>query len=93
MNCPHCGKPIDTGKPEEVQTYYLNNSGSRWKNVPTETFRVICESEGYDKLRKVEYWEAIGNFAVPFIKYHQKYTPLAIDDTFDENGIRVGRII
>jgi len=43
-----------------MQTYYVNNSGTRWI-IPGYQIRVI--GEGYNKVRRVDYFEQFGNFA------------------------------
>ena len=59
--------------------YYLNNTGQRWTTSPTRQVRLVCKADGYDKLRRVEYWEQIGNFAVPVIRYKGKRIRVTIE--------------
>ena len=55
---------------------YLNNSGHRWVNVDdkgnrdrlTVRFPETCKT----KRLAVKYWEAIGNFAVPYVRVSGK---------------------
>lgn len=54
--------------------YYLNNYGSRWK-IPNEKITVQIE-DGKIEQRTVIYWEAIGNFAVPYVSLKGKKTQL-----------------
>lgn len=53
---------------------YLNNSGHRWVNVDDKGNRdkltVHFPETGVTKRLAVKYWEAIGNFAVPYVRVH-----------------------
>ncbi len=59
---------------------YLNNSGHRWVNVDKDGNRdklnVLFPETGKVKLLAVRYWEAIGNFAVPYVRQGGKVIQL-----------------
>jgi hypothetical protein len=44
------------------QTYYLNNSGSRWVELPRPEVQVVFP-DGHEEPRSVIEYEAFGNFA------------------------------
>jgi hypothetical protein len=46
-------------------TYYINCTGTRWI-VPGYQIRVI--GEGYNKVRRVDYFEQFGNFATATVR-------------------------
>ena len=55
-------------------TYYLNNSGSRWvilENGRRNQITLLTVS-GREVTRRVNYYEAFGNFAVANISYKGK---------------------
>lgn len=58
---------------------YLNNSGHRWVDIlPNgKRNRVQIRHEGKIVSRAVIYWEAIGNFAVPYVKLNGKLVQLS----------------
>ena len=52
-----------------MRTLYLNNSGHRWINLENgKREKIIVYFMGKFQHRSVDYWEAIGNFAVPVVK-------------------------
>lgn len=57
-------------------TIYLNNSGHRWitrdVNNKSDRVNVFNKNTGKIKSYAVNYWEAIGNFAVPYVKINGK---------------------
>lgn len=53
---------------------YLNNSGHRWVNIvgpkgERDKATVWFPKTGKTKRLAVKYWEAIGNFAVPYVRH------------------------
>lgn len=53
-----------------MQTYYLNNTGSRWIRRPnTEKYLLYVPQDKYYAWRKVKYYEALGNFALCAFDY------------------------
>ena len=67
-------------------TYYLNNNGSRWVSYPKEKVLVFDGSNGYCKMRTIEYYEAFGNFASACLRYKGKMVSALLEDC---NGRRV----
>jgi len=63
-----------------MNTYYLNNSGSRWVNMDArgnrEKVRVFFPETGTIKSYSIRYFEAIGNFAVAYIRIKGKTVQL-----------------
>ena len=58
-----------------MQTYYLNNNGSRWINLNRERGKrekIPVKLGGITKQRTIQYWEACGNFAFPSIRIKGK---------------------
>ena len=57
-------------------TLYLNNSGHRWVHVDDKGNRdklsVWFPESNTVKRLAVKYWEAIGNFAVPYVRQREK---------------------
>jgi len=49
--------------------YYINGTGTRWI-IPGYQVRVI--SEGYNKVRRVDYFEQFGNFSTATIRVNGK---------------------
>ena len=65
-----------------MKKFYLNQSGHRWRNyyqfdklVP-EKIAVFFPEIELVKLYTVTYWEAIGNFAVPYCRIKGKLEQL-----------------
>ncbi len=48
--------------------YYLNNGGTRW--VTDNKIRVVGDVNGkqYNKMRQPMFWEALGNFALCYVR-------------------------
>ena len=68
-----------------MRALYLNNSGSRWI-IPGNTVRVVGTVNGkaYNKIRKVDYYESLGNFATATVRVNGiRYTGFA-DDHFPD---------
>lgn len=68
-----------------MRALYLNNSGSRWI-IPVNTVRVVGTVNGkaYNKIRKVDYYESLGNFATSTVRVNGvRYTGFA-DDHFPD---------
>jgi hypothetical protein len=59
--------------------YYINCTGSRWK-IEGYTIRVVGTVDGkpYNKIRRVDYFESLGNFATATVRVAGKrYTGFA----------------
>lgn len=68
-----------------MRALYLNNSGTRWI-IPGNTVRVVGTVNGkaYNKIRKVDYYESLGNFATSTVRVNGvRYTGFA-DDHFPD---------
>lgn len=68
-----------------MRALYLNNNGSRWI-IPGNTVRVVGTVNGkaYNKIRKVDYYESLGNFATSTVRVNGvRYTGFA-DDHFPD---------
>lgn len=73
------------GKVYIMRALYLNNSGTRWI-IPGNTVRVVGTVNGkaYHKVRKVDYYESLGNFATTTVRVNGvRYTGFA-DDHFPD---------
>lgn len=60
-------------------TLYLNNSGHRWVNFNgknKEKLNVFFPETNSNKSLTVHHWEAIGNFAVPYVRQRGKQIQL-----------------
>jgi hypothetical protein len=60
-------------------TFYLNNSGHRWVNLnegKREKLNVFFPENNSNKSLTVHHWEAIGNFAVPYVRQKGKQIQL-----------------
>jgi hypothetical protein len=59
---------------------YLNNSGHRWVNVGADgkhdRANVFFPESGETRSYSICYWEAIGSFAVPYVKIKGKRVQL-----------------
>jgi len=60
---------------------YLNNSGHRWVNIVGPNGERDKATVYFPKLNKtkrlaIKYWEAIGNFAVPYVRHCGKLIQL-----------------
>jgi len=68
-----------------MKTLYLNNSGYRWINVDSKGKhdKIKTLIGGIEKDRSVKYWEALGNFAVPYISLKGKTRMLHYNHTND----------
>ena len=54
-------------------TYYLNNSGHRWVNIENgRRDRIPVLQNGVVKEKAIKYWEAVGNFSVPYVRTYKK---------------------
>ena len=55
-----------------MRQLYLNNSGHRWVNVDEigkrDTLKVWNPTKNKLENKSVKYWEAIGNFSVPYVR-------------------------
>lgn len=68
-----------------MRALYLNNNGTRWV-IPGNTVRVVGTVNGkaYNKIRKVDYYESLGNFATSTVRVNGiRYTGFA-DDHFPD---------
>ena len=68
-----------------MRALYLNNSGTRWI-IPGNTVRVVGTVNGkaYNKIRRVDYYESLGNFATSTVRVNGvRYTGFA-DDHFPD---------
>ena len=68
-----------------MRALYLNNNGSRWI-IPGNTVRVVGPVNGkaYHKVRRVDYYESLGNFATATVRVNGvRYTGFA-DDHFPD---------
>ena len=75
----------------ESRMYYLDSGGQRWCYRPnTEQVRLIVPQDGYNKLRKVRYFEAIGNYAVCVFDYRapdgRRFEIKGFAESRDEDG-------
>ena len=64
-----------------MRALYLNNSGSRWI-IPGNSVRVVGTVNGkaYHKVRRVDYYESLGNFATATVRVNGvRYTGLESD--------------
>jgi len=61
-------------------TYYLNNHGSKWVTYPKEKVLVLDAKEKYCKVRAIDHYEALGNFAVACLKYKGKMISAFLED-------------
>lgn len=63
-----------------MRTIFLNKSGHRWKQVSyggkSQRLLVLDPSTGVCRSYACHYWEAIGNFAVPFVRIKGKVEQL-----------------
>lgn len=62
-----------------MRALYLNNCGTRWI-IPGNTVRVVGTVNGkaYHKVRKVDYYESLGNFATATVRVNGvRYTGFA----------------
>jgi len=64
----------------KTETYYLNNSGSKWITYPKEKVLVIDAAEKYCKIRTIQHYESFGNFAVACLKYKGKMIKAFLED-------------
>lgn len=57
-----------------MRTLYLNQTGHRWKNfydfetLQPEKVAVLFPKSKVTRIYTIAFWEAIGNFAVPYAK-------------------------
>jgi hypothetical protein len=64
-----------------MRALYLNNSGTRWI-IPGNTVRVVGTVNGkaYHKVRKVDYYESLGNFTTTTVRVNGvRYTGFESD--------------
>ena len=70
-----------------MNTYYLNNSGSKWivfdKDGRREQITLTTKS-GKEVVRRVIYWESFGNFATACISYKGKRISVFTDTLLDD---------
>jgi hypothetical protein len=70
-----------------MNTYYLNNSGSKWivfdKDGRREQITLTTKS-CKEVLRRVIYWEQFGNFATACISYKGKRISVFTDTLLDD---------
>lgn len=63
-----------------MRTIFLNQSGHRWKNVSyagkSERIHVLFPDTSERRTYALAYWEAIGNFCVPFVRIKGKLEQL-----------------
>jgi len=58
-----------------MKTVYLNRSGHRWRNYidgRPEKISVVDPETGQTTQRAVRYWQAIGNWGVPYVQIKGK---------------------
>ena len=72
-------------------TLYLNNNGSRWITSGRKGMSclLIHKATNYRKVRRVEYYEAFGNFVATVLKYRGKRISCLPDDIDDATGLPV----
>jgi hypothetical protein len=68
------------------QTYYLNNSGSRWIVLENnKRSKITLETKSGNKVtRSVNFYESFGNFATANISYKGKKINVFADSTLDD---------
>lgn len=69
-----------------ADTYYLNNSGSKFVVYPKEKVLVFHGAEGYCKIRTIEYYKMFGNGSVACLKYNGKMISGFLEEC---GGVRV----
>jgi len=72
-------------------TFYLNNDGSRWVNLPRSEkhrFLLICPDGKY-KIRLADFFEAFGNFSVTHFRYCGKRYAECYDGVDEETGLPI----
>jgi hypothetical protein len=70
-----------------MNTYYLNNSGSRWVTFDKDGRReqiTLTTKSGKEVVRRVIYWESFGNFATACISYKGKRISVFADTLLDD---------
>ena len=70
-----------------MNTYYLNNSGSRWVTMNREGNHdriSLLTKTGKVITRAVKYWEAFGNFAIARISYKGKMIDVFTDTVLED---------
>jgi len=71
-----------------MQTYYLNNSGSRWINIDSKTKKkeklILNTKSGKEVTRTVSFWKSFGNFATARISYKGKNLDVFPDAILDD---------
>jgi hypothetical protein len=51
-----------------MQTFYLNNGGTRWYSAGKIQVTGEVNGKSYDKIRQPMFWEQLGNFAVCYVR-------------------------
>ncbi len=81
-----------------MRVLYLNNSGTRWI-IPGNTVRVVGTVNGkaYNKIRRVDYYESLGNFATCTVRVNGvRYTGFKSDTSEyyeeDNAGVFIGTL-
>lgn len=73
-----------------MRTLFLNKSGHRWKNVSyagkTQRLQVVFPDSGEIKSYALTYWEALGQFAIPFVRIKGRLEQL-MEWKPDERGV------
>ena len=69
-----------------MNTYYLNNNGSRWVNRDSDgrNDTITLETKaGHAITRRVKFWESFGNFATARISYKGKMISVFADTVLE----------
>jgi hypothetical protein len=73
-----------------MRTIFLNQTGHRWRNVSyggkAQRVLVLDPEKGTCKEYALHYWEALGNFAIPFVRIKGELQQL-MQWTPDERGV------
>jgi len=74
-----------------MSTLYLNNHGSKWVYTEKNAMKCILihNAQNYKKIRKIEYFEAFGNFATATLKYQGKRISCFADDIDEETMLPI----
>ena len=51
-----------------MQTFYLNNGGTRWYSAGKIQVTGEVNGKSYDKMRQPMFWESFGNFALCYVR-------------------------
>ena len=70
-----------------MNTYYLNNSGSRWVHIDSQGNKdkiSLLTKSGKVIARVVNYWSSFGNFATANISYKGKKIDVFADQVLED---------